>query len=216
MPLQPLKKDLTRSLVPTPQALPRGIVLKMIDPLFLSPARLNYYKEAKKNAFMAYHSSLTAAEKVIFAPENYYAAFTATIAKFKATPTTCYMVSATDEHTKQVLGGLLSEKKNLSLSEKSEPHAVYIINYLFVEPTAQHQGIGTALVTFFINRLKKIPCVLAVRSTHAVARRLYEKCGFQLVTDPAHPDGRGTPLVHALLEGPGYTPQDFVAYSYTR
>ncbi len=211
MPLPPVKKDRNQTLSPTP----KGIILKKIDPLSLSPAQLNGYKEAKKNAFMTYHHSLSLAEKVVFAPENYYNAFTAALCKFEETPTACSMFSATDQKTQCVLGGLLGEKKLLTLPETDHPHEIYTITYLFVEPTAQQRGIGTALVRLFLNSMHTTPCILAVRYTHLVARKLYEKCGFTLVTDATHPDGRGTPLVHTLLEGPGYIPHDFVAYCYT-
>jgi ribosomal protein S18 acetylase RimI-like enzyme len=77
------------------------------------------------------------------------------------------------------------------------------IDMLAVDPLVQRQGIGTALTSFAVQRLRDAGVGLAVVATggdpgHAPARRVYEKSGFV-----------GLPLVryYARLDpDAGYTP----------
>jgi ribosomal protein S18 acetylase RimI-like enzyme len=57
------------------------------------------------------------------------------------------------------------------------------IDMLAVDPLVQRRGIGTALTSFAVQRLRDAGVVLAVVATggdlgHAPARRVYEKAGF--------------------------------------
>jgi ribosomal protein S18 acetylase RimI-like enzyme len=62
-------------------------------------------------------------------------------------------------------------------------HRTGEIEMLAVDPLVQRQGIGTALTSFAVQRLRAAGVRLAVVSTggdpgHAPARRVYEKAGF--------------------------------------
>lgn len=186
--------------------------LQVIDPLTLAAHELAFYKEAKKNAFMAYHQSPTKQEKIIFSTQQYYAAFTQTIKTFNHNPSCSFMLSAKDSVTGQVQGGLFGQYVTLPALATFPTQTWATVTYLFVEPHAQHQGIGTALMHFFITHTQGYPSILAVRHAHAVACRLYEKCGFTLITEQDNPMGHGSQAVRTLLTGPGYFPEEFVAY----
>ena len=185
--------------------------LEVVNPLTLSKKELLAYKQAKKNAFMTYHQDPVNQDKISFTAANYYAAFQAELEKHAKNTAKQYMLSAKNSVTMQVQGGLFGEY--ISINIPSLPKTEYAtITYVFVEPHAQHQGIGTLLVQFFLEHTKSHPALLAVRHTHTIARKLYEKCGFTLITEPNNPTGQGCQAVVSLLNGPGYRPEEFVAY----
>lgn len=194
---------------------PSSLILEQINPLTLDAAQIKRYREAKKNAFMAYHQNSRPLQNLNFKPENYYTAFAQVLEKFEKYPQNMVMFSARDAFTHSVLGGLLGEKITVDFLDHRQAKEFLSIIYLFVEPQAQQRGVGTALVNFFIAYAQEKPLILAVRADHAAARRVYEKCGFTLITEPLKADGRATKAVQLLLTGPGYTFEDFVAYIYT-
>ena len=78
------------------------------------------------------------------------------------------------------------------------------ISDIWVDPACQGRGIGSALVRYFLERMKTDGIEIATihtRATNAGAIRLYERCGFSIVWRGEEFDaGLGIPLEKVHLE----------------
>lgn len=193
-----------------------GITVVAVDPVLATEQELDLHKELAVKVFLAYDISIGQEGPLptyydYF--DRFFGALPQPVGAFKKQENGESLFSFYDDHG-VLLGGLYGKKifgPNAVLGLKEGEHAQYI-DCLYVLTDIQTKGIGTALTKAFSDHAKGAPIFLYVWAIHKSARRVYEKCGFKLVTDDLHPDGCATPAVHELLNWYLYEPKDFVVY----
>ncbi len=175
--------------------------------LFLSPQtisknELNSHKKIASDAFFLYDTSINAVVETKEYYDGYFENF------FNAYVHTqeneLFLLGAYNQQGK-VIGGLYGRivagpHEILGLRKDTE---AYCINCVYVDPKYQNNGVATSLIRKLVVTAQKQnkPILLYTYAVHTAARKIYEKCGFTLITDKGHPDGHWTDAAQALFFG---------------
>lgn len=187
--------------------------VQVINPQTVTPRELDRHKELAAQVFFSYDTSIQTAGPL----KSYYDYFNIFFTAFKEQKNEEFLISAYDSQG-HIIGGLFGKALigPLSVLDIKEEQTAHYLDCVYVDCDLQNKGIATTMINFLITNTsknkKRTPLFLYVWAINTTARKVYEKCGFTLITDAQHPDGKGTAAAHALQTNSGYNPNDFVVY----
>lgn len=181
-----------------------SVTIRFITPQALALEEIQRHRQIASDSFYVYDTSIVAdvGSKEFY--DDYFEEFFESF--MQQDEEELFLFSAYDTQGK-IVGGmygriLADPHKVLGLTHGQK---AYCISCIYVDQALQKRGIATALVSALIIRAQidplPVPIFLYTYAIHTAARKIYENCGFTLMTDKKHPNGEWALAARALFFG---------------
>ncbi len=201
--------------------------VRALTPQTTTRNELDHHREIAANAFLTYNSALFSKEPqghkvwdAFFVPtrQGYYDYCEWFYTKFMNRTDDEFFIFGAYDTDGTLVGGMHGKTLTgpCSALGLQAGQKAYYINLLYVDPNFQNKGIGKALIkaltTVAENKPVPTPIFLYTYTINTSARKVYESCGFTVITDTEHPNGEWTEAAQLLLFDDEIRRKDSIAY----